>query len=165
MPKGGDLYFTLVPDHKHIQLYIKDTGVGMDQEQVKRLGSPFYSTKEKGTGLGMMVVFSVVQAMNGKIDIISEKRYRCNFLINFSTHTKKRDEILITFFLFLQLIQQKLSLFHVVFDFLYVLSKRALLLSFYWTYFSTPSFFLSVVFQNKKKNYAHMKKKWSPTSS
>ena len=39
MPKGGDLYFTLVPDHKHIQLYIKDTGVGMDQEQVKRLGS------------------------------------------------------------------------------------------------------------------------------
>jgi two-component system sporulation sensor kinase B len=34
-------------------------------------GSPFYSTKEKGTGLGMMVVFSVVQAMNGKIDIIS----------------------------------------------------------------------------------------------
>ncbi len=48
MPKGGDLYFTLVPDHKHIQLYIKDTGVGMDSEQVKRLGSPFYSTKEKG---------------------------------------------------------------------------------------------------------------------
>jgi HSP90 family molecular chaperone len=33
MPKGGDLYFTLVPDHKHIQLYIKDTGVGMDSER------------------------------------------------------------------------------------------------------------------------------------
>ena len=44
----------------------------MDQEQVKRLGS-FLFNKEKGTGLGMMVVFSVVQAMNGKIDIISEK--------------------------------------------------------------------------------------------
>jgi hypothetical protein len=36
MPKGGDLYFTLVPDHKHIQLYIKDTGVGMDSEQVNK---------------------------------------------------------------------------------------------------------------------------------
>lgn len=83
MPKGGDLYFTLVPDHKHIQLYIKDTGVGMDQEQVKRLGSPFYSTKEKGTGLGMMVVFSVVQAMNGKIDIISEKGTGTTFLLTF----------------------------------------------------------------------------------
>ena len=83
MPKGGDLYFTLVPDPKHIQLYIKDTGVGMDSEQVKRLGSPFYSTKEKGTGLGMMVVFSVVQAMNGKIDIISEKGIGTTFLLTF----------------------------------------------------------------------------------
>lgn len=83
MPKGGDLYFTLVPDHKHIQLYIKDTGIGMDTEQVKRLGSPFYSTKEKGTGLGMMVVFSVIQAMNGKIDIISEKGTGTTFLLTF----------------------------------------------------------------------------------
>lgn len=83
MPKGGDLYFTLVPDHKHIQLYIKDTGIGMDQEQVQRLGSPFYSTKEKGTGLGMMVVFSVVQAMNGKIDIISEKGIGTTFILTF----------------------------------------------------------------------------------
>ena len=90
-------YFTLVPDHKHIQLYIKDTGIGMDQEQVKRLGSPFYSTKEKGTGLGMMVVFSVVQAMNGKIDIISEKGTGTTFLLTFPL-IQKRDEILITFF-------------------------------------------------------------------
>ena len=97
MPKGGDLYFTLVPDHKHIQLYIKDTGIGMDSEQVKRLGSPFYSTKEKGTGLGMMVVFSVVQAMNGKIDIISEKGIGTTFLLTFPL-IQKRDEIIITFF-------------------------------------------------------------------
>ncbi|TCW56147.1 ATP-binding protein [Bacillus thuringiensis] len=83
MPTGGNLVLTLVPDHKHIQLYIKDTGVGMDQEQVKRLGSPFYSTKEKGTGLGMMVVFSVIQAMNGKIDIISEKGTGTTFLLTF----------------------------------------------------------------------------------
>ncbi|MGE0993515.1 ATP-binding protein, partial [Bacillus sp. GMa5/2] len=46
-------------------------------------GSPFYSTKEKGTGLGMMVVFSVVQAMNGKIDIISEKGTGTTFLLTF----------------------------------------------------------------------------------
>ena len=97
MPTGGDLVLTLVPEHKHIQLYIKDTGIGMDQEQVKRLGSPFYSTKEKGTGLGMMVVFSVVQAMNGKIDIISEKGTGTTFLLTFPL-IQKRDEILITFF-------------------------------------------------------------------
>ncbi|MBO1578240.1 sensor histidine kinase [Bacillus sp. XF8] len=83
MPKGGDLILTLVPDHKHIQLYIKDNGIGMDTEQIKRLGSPFYSTKEKGTGLGMMVVFSVIKAMGGKIDITSEKGIGTTFLLTF----------------------------------------------------------------------------------
>lgn len=83
MPKGGDLVLTLVPDHKHIRLHIKDNGIGMDPEQMKRLGSPFYSTKEKGTGLGMMVVFSVVKAMDGKIDITSEKGIGTTFLLTF----------------------------------------------------------------------------------
>ncbi|MEN1935581.1 ATP-binding protein [Paenibacillus sp. 102] len=83
MPKGGNLILTLVPDHKHIQLYIKDNGIGMNTEQRKRLGSPFYSTKEKGTGLGMMVVFSVIKAMDGKIDITSEKDIGTTFLLTF----------------------------------------------------------------------------------
>ncbi|WP_410981833.1 ATP-binding protein [Bacillus cereus] len=83
MPEGGDLILTLVPDHKHIQLYIKDNGIGMDTEQINRLGSPFYSTKEKGTGLGMMVVFSVIKAMDGKIDITSEKDIGTTFLLTF----------------------------------------------------------------------------------
>ena len=83
MPKGGNLILTLVPDHKHIQLYIKDSGIGMEAEQIKRLGSPFYSTKEKGTGLGMMVVFSVIKAMDGKIDITSEKGVGTTFLLTF----------------------------------------------------------------------------------
>ncbi len=83
MPKGGDLILTLIPSHTQIQLAIKDTGIGMDLEQLKRLGSPFYSTKEKGTGLGMMVVFSIVKAMGGKIDISSEKDIGTTFLLTF----------------------------------------------------------------------------------
>lgn len=88
MPNGGDLTFTVTPANKHIQLYIQDTGIGMSTEQVKRLGSPFYSTKEKGTGLGMMVVFSIIKAMNGKIDITSEKNIGTTFLLIFPL-TKK----------------------------------------------------------------------------
>ena len=121
MPKGGDLYFTLVPDHKHIQLYIKDTGVGMDSEQVKRLGSPFYSTKEKGTGLGMMVVFSVVR-YEWKIDIISEKESVQPF-INFSTH--KNVMKYSSRFSVPSTNSAKAFIFRAVVDFLYVLPARS----------------------------------------
>ena len=109
----------------------------MDQEQVKRL-DPFYSTKEKGTGLGMMVVFSVVQAMNGKIDIISEKGTGTTFLLTF--HSYKNVMKYSSRFSVPSTNSAKAFTFPCGFDFLYVLSKRALLLSFYWTYFSTPSF-------------------------
>ncbi|MDQ6419965.1 ATP-binding protein [Paenibacillus sp. LHD-117] len=52
---------------EHAQILIRDTGVGMDQDQLKQIGMPYFSTKESGTGLGLMVVMSLVKAMNGKI--------------------------------------------------------------------------------------------------
>jgi two-component system sporulation sensor kinase B len=53
-------------------LIIKDTGVGMNPDQVSRLGTPYYSTKDKGTGLGTMVSFSILKAMMGKVEVKSE---------------------------------------------------------------------------------------------
>lgn len=51
---------------------IQDTGCGMTREQIDRLGTPYYSTKDKGTGLGTMVAFSLVKAMRGSIAVQSE---------------------------------------------------------------------------------------------
>ncbi|MBD7963893.1 ATP-binding protein [Fictibacillus norfolkensis] len=51
---------------------IKDNGVGMSKEQLKKLGSPYYSTKEKGTGLGLTVCHQIVKQMGGRITITSE---------------------------------------------------------------------------------------------
>ncbi|MBD2871348.1 ATP-binding protein [Paenibacillus arenilitoris] len=53
-------------------IVISDTGHGMTAEQMKRLGTPYYSTKEKGTGLGTMVSFGIIRKMSGKIDMKSE---------------------------------------------------------------------------------------------
>lgn len=50
-----------------VQILIRDTGIGMSNEQLKRIGKPYFSTKESGTGLGLMVVMSLVKDMNGKI--------------------------------------------------------------------------------------------------
>jgi len=55
-------------------IMIKDTGVGMDDEQIERLGKPYFTTKgQKGTGLGMMVAFRVIEELEGKISVKSEK--------------------------------------------------------------------------------------------
>ncbi len=50
---------------------IEDTGAGMTTEQLDRLGTPYYSTKEKGTGLGTMVVYSIIKVMGGQISVDS----------------------------------------------------------------------------------------------
>lgn len=73
MPKGGILTVETESTPTTVIILIKDTGSGMTLEQVTRLGEPYYSTKgSKGTGLGIMVVYSIVRAMNGTIHVESE---------------------------------------------------------------------------------------------
>lgn len=62
-----------VRDREFIRIVVKDNGVGMSKEQLDRLGQPFYSLKEKGTGLGLMVTFSIIEAHKGSIEYISEE--------------------------------------------------------------------------------------------
>ncbi|MFC3882228.1 ATP-binding protein [Bacillus songklensis] len=73
MPDGGELQILLSYNHPNIQIDICDTGKGMTQEQMNRLGEPYFTTKEKGTGLGTMVSFSIIKGMNGKISVASEE--------------------------------------------------------------------------------------------
>ncbi|MBO7742964.1 two-component sensor histidine kinase [Paenibacillus sp. MWE-103] len=75
MPGGGKLTLTsAVDDHaRTVTITIADTGIGMSEAQVNRLGAPYYSTKDKGTGLGTMVIFSVIRGMNGQIDVRSKE--------------------------------------------------------------------------------------------
>lgn len=68
----GELQIVETQHHKTLQIDIRDQGNGMTKEQISRLGEPYYTTKEKGTGLGMMVSFSIMNAMHGKIHITSE---------------------------------------------------------------------------------------------
>jgi two-component system sporulation sensor kinase B len=72
MNNGGILEIKTNKINNHILMVISDTGIGMTSEQIKRLGIPYYSTKEKGTGLGTMVSFGIIKKMNGKIEIKSE---------------------------------------------------------------------------------------------
>ncbi|GIM46970.1 two-component sensor histidine kinase [Collibacillus ludicampi] len=73
MPQGGTLQIIASKHEEFIRIDVIDTGVGMSKKELGRLGSPFYSTKEKGTGLGLMVSYQIIESMGGKIYVESEK--------------------------------------------------------------------------------------------
>jgi PAS domain S-box-containing protein len=58
---------------EQVSILIKDNGCGISGERLKKIGEPFYSSKEKGTGLGLTVSFKIVQSHNGSIRFNSQK--------------------------------------------------------------------------------------------
>lgn len=71
MPNGGKLSLRTCKHPSAVQISITDTGVGMTSKQLNSLGKPFYTTKQHGTGLGLVVVMSLIKKMNGKISFTS----------------------------------------------------------------------------------------------
>ncbi|MFA6430885.1 MAG: ATP-binding protein [Candidatus Margulisiibacteriota bacterium] len=55
-----------------IQIEITDTGTGIAKENISKLFDPFYTTKEKGTGMGLAVTYSIIKEHEGEITILSE---------------------------------------------------------------------------------------------
>ncbi len=73
MPDGGTIEIKMEEENDHVLLKVNDQGIGMTRTQIQRLGEPYFSTKDNnGTGLGMMVVFRVIESMNGKISVKSK---------------------------------------------------------------------------------------------
>lgn len=72
MPKGGSLRVSTRKEGVFVVIVISDEGEGISPDQIRQIGLPFYSTKEKGTGLGLMVTCRIIDAMNGTIHFESE---------------------------------------------------------------------------------------------
>lgn len=74
MPDGGTLTLAVGPgaDPSQIEIAICDTGIGMTEEQVERVFEPFSSYSAGGTGLGMSIVYHIVNEHRGKIEIQSQ---------------------------------------------------------------------------------------------
>jgi two-component system, sporulation sensor kinase B len=79
--KGGVLSINVREIKNDIVIKIKDTGIGMTKKEVFQLGRPYYSTKDEGTGLGMLMVYSTINKINGKIEVQSEKGKGTTFII------------------------------------------------------------------------------------
>ncbi|GIN59292.1 PAS domain S-box protein [Lederbergia ruris] len=73
MPDGGriDLSAQKLQDGR-IVIKIEDNGPGIPEERMQNLGQPFYSTKEKGTGLGLMICYRIIKNHGGDMEIKSK---------------------------------------------------------------------------------------------
>ncbi|MDX5476276.1 MAG: PAS domain S-box protein [Bacillaceae bacterium] len=73
MPKGGMITVNVESkDKEHIVVSIEDQGIGIPEDKIKKLGEPFYTTKDRGTGLGLMVSYKIVEEHEGTIEVTSE---------------------------------------------------------------------------------------------
>ncbi len=73
MPTGGVIAINVGEEADHVVLMVKDMGVGMAEETLKRCMEPFFTTKgAKGTGMGLAIVYGIVQRYKGSIAIDSE---------------------------------------------------------------------------------------------
>lgn len=73
MNEGGLILIELqMKEANQIMIRFTDQGCGIPEERIPRLGEPFYTTKERGTGLGLMVTFKIIENHGGKLRITSE---------------------------------------------------------------------------------------------
>jgi signal transduction histidine kinase len=73
MPGQGKLEIKIDGNEKQVEISISDTGCGIPQENMEKLFTPFFTTKDfgKGTGLGLPLVYGIIKMHTGKISVES----------------------------------------------------------------------------------------------
>lgn len=73
MPSGGVVEVSCSSKEKDkVKIVVQDQGCGIDAEKVKKLGEPFYTTKQDGTGLGLLVTKKIIDDHQGEIQFYSQ---------------------------------------------------------------------------------------------
>jgi len=83
MPNGGTLSISskLDSSSSSVEITFKDTGIGMDELTAKNIFNPFFTTKDKGVGLGLALTRKIIEDHRGTIEVVSEKGTGTTFTI------------------------------------------------------------------------------------
>ena len=82
MPKGGRLGISCAAlPNRRVRVRVEDTGVGIAPENLTKIFELYYTTKERGTGVGLSMVYRTVQVHNGEIDVESTLGVGTTFII------------------------------------------------------------------------------------
>ena len=89
MTRNGVLTLQTGEGADGVWVSVGDTGPGIPQDQINRIFEPFYTTKKKGTGLGLMIVQRIVRAHGGRIDLESHAGRGTTFRIWLPLHERR----------------------------------------------------------------------------
>jgi len=87
MPKGGNLTIQTRDVGNNIEISTQDTGAGIQKDKIKRLFDPFYTTKDKGTGLGLFVAYQIIHKNHGRIKVGSIPGKGVRVVVKFPRNT------------------------------------------------------------------------------
>ena len=81
MGNGGTLTITTGFNDTEIQISVKDTGVGISEENLPKIFEPYFTTKPTGTGLGLTLVFKIIREHQGDLNVKSREGEGADFII------------------------------------------------------------------------------------
>jgi len=92
MERGGNLHIRLHESGTdYIKISIRDTGPGIPKDHVQRIFDPFFSTKDRGNGLGLSIVRSVMKDHDGSVNVTSEPGVGTEFVLTFPRYTEEPE--------------------------------------------------------------------------
>jgi two-component system sensor histidine kinase AtoS len=84
MPNGGILSISskLDSSSSSLEITFRDTGIGMDETTAKNIFNPFFTTKDKGAGLGLALTRKIIEDHRGTIEVLSRKGMGTTFAVH-----------------------------------------------------------------------------------
>jgi signal transduction histidine kinase len=83
MPQGGNIDVTIETGDDALWVYIEDEGDGVSASVMEKIWDPFFTTKEKGTGLGLGIVRNIIEAHDGMIRIDNRRQNGARVSVKF----------------------------------------------------------------------------------
>jgi two-component system, sporulation sensor kinase A len=92
MPNGGHLYIHQEREDDYLKICFIDNGCGIPEEILKKIWEPFYTTKEKGTGLGLMVSYKIIENHLGLVSVKSKVNEGTTFEIKLPIREVRKQD-------------------------------------------------------------------------
>ncbi|MCR1833025.1 ATP-binding protein [Oceanobacillus caeni] len=89
MEEPGKITISVQNTNDYVNIHISDEGPGIPEEILHKLGEPFFTTKQNGTGLGIMISKNIMEDHHGSLEIYKNKEKGSTFKLSFPKELKK----------------------------------------------------------------------------